>query len=265
MLLLASENAQALCVIDSWGCEVSELTDGFQERLAEVETYLEFLAAMEEAAQDGPPQFKRAQHPISAQQQRMLYSSVYLQLYNLVESTMSRCIETVAEAAKRNNRWKPSDLSGSLRGEWVRSTARTHENLTPEHRLESAIALCDHLVSALPIAAFEIDKGGGGNWDDSAIETISSRLGFQLVVSQPVYSTVKRPFRDGLGPIAAVKKLRNNLAHGSISFAQCAENETVAHLIEMKDATVNYLREVVDCFTRYVDNFEYILPERRPA
>jgi hypothetical protein len=68
-----------------------------------------------------------------------------------------------------------------------------------------------------------------------------------------------------LGPIAAVKKLRNNLAHGSISFAQCAENETVAHLIEMKDATVNYLREVVDCFTRYVDNFEYILPERRPA
>ena len=76
MLLLASENAQALCVIDSWGCEVSELTDGFQERLAEVETYLEFLAAMEEAAQDGPPQFKRAQHPISAQQQRMLYSSV---------------------------------------------------------------------------------------------------------------------------------------------------------------------------------------------
>ncbi|VTP96319.1 Uncharacterised protein [Pseudomonas aeruginosa] len=152
-----------------------------------------------------------------------------------------------------------------MRREWVRVTARTHVELAPENRLESALRLCEHLVASLPISAFDIEKGGGGNWDDFEIEAFSKRLGFQLVVSQPVYSAIKQPFRDDLGPLALVKQLRNRLAHGSISFAQCAEDVTVGRLVELKDRTVNYLREVVDCFTRYIDSFEYLLPERRPA
>lgn len=243
---------------------MSALLTGFDERLAEVETYLEFLSTMEQCAQHGPPKLERAEHPISAQQQRILYSSVYLQLYNLVESTMSRCIEAVTEAAKRDNR-KPSDLSESLRKEWVRVIARTHEELTPDHRLESALRLCNHLVAALPIAEFALDKGGGGNWDDQAIEAISKRLGFQLNVSGPVYSAVKRRFQDDLGPLALVKQLRNRLAHGSISFSECAENVTVARLIDLKDKTVDYLREVVVCFNRYIESSEYLRRDRRPA
>ncbi|TYC52649.1 hypothetical protein ETQ85_22420 [Zoogloea oleivorans] len=244
---------------------MSALITGFQERLAEVDAYLEFLSAMEMCAQQGPPRLEGAKFPISAQQQRILYSSVYLQLYNLVESTMSRCIEAVTEAAKENNRWTPSDLSQSLRREWVRVMARTHEELTPDHRLESALHLCDHLVGSLPITEFVIDKGGGGNWDDQAIEAISKRLGFQLVVSEPVYRAVKRRFQDDLGPLTLVKQLRNRLAHGSISFAQCAEDVTVARLVDLKVKTVDYLCEVVGCFNGYLDSFEYLLAERRPA
>ena len=244
---------------------MSALITSFQERLAEVDTYLEFLSTMEMCAQQGPPKLDGAEHPISAQQQRILYSSVYLQLYNLVESTMSSCIEAVTEAARENDRWVPGDLSQSLRREWVRVMARTHEELTPEHRLDKALYLCDHLVALSPVADFVLDKGGGGNWDDQAIEAISKRLGFQLVVSEPVYSAVKRRFQDDLGPLVLVKQLRNRLAHGSISFAQCAEDVTVARLVDLKVKTVDYLREVVGCFDAYLDSFEYLLPERRPA
>jgi hypothetical protein len=243
----------------------NSLIIGFQERLTEVEAYLDFLSTMEAQAQQGPPRIEGAKCPITTQQQRILYSSVYLQLYNLVEATMSHCIEAIAKAAKDKARWKPSDLSDSLRREWVRVTARTHVELTPEHRLESALRLCDHLVASLPISAFDIDKGSGGNWDDSEIEAFSKRLGFQLIVSPSVYSAIKQPFRDDLGPLTLVKQLRNRLAHGSISFVQCAEDVTVGRLVELKNSTVNYLKEVVDCFTRYVDSFEYLLPEKRPA
>lgn len=244
---------------------MSALAVEFQERLAEVNTYLEFLSTMEAQAQHGPPRLQGAEHPISAQQQRILYSSVYLQLYNLIEATMSRCIEAVAEAAQESSRWKPSDLSDSLKREWVRAMTRTHENQNSEHRLKRALHLCNHLIASLPIAEFEIDKGGGGNWDDATIEAISHRLGFQLVVSPPVYIAVKQPFRDEMGPLTLVKQLRNRLAHGSISFAQCAEDVTVERLLELKDKTVDYLREVVGCFTRSIENFEYLLPERRPV
>ncbi len=253
-------------MIAYWECDVNVLAISFQERLDEVESYLAFLSSMEVCAQQGPPRLQGAVHPISVQQQRILYSSVYLQLYNLVEATMSQCIESVAAAARNNGQWKPSDLVAELRQEWVRATARTHEsNLTPAHRLECAIVMCDHLVASLPIVEFDIDKGGGGNWDDSAIEAISRRLGFQLDVSKHVYSAVKRPFRNELGPLALVKDLRNQLAHGSISFAQCAEDVTVARLVDLKDKTVAYLSEVVSCFSNYVRAYEYLIPERRPV
>jgi hypothetical protein len=159
----------------------------------------------------------------------------------------------------------PSDLSESLRREWVRAIARTHEELPPDRRLQSALHLCNHLVTSLPVAEFAIAKGGGGNWDDEAIEAIIKRLGFQLIVSPPVYSAVKRRFQDDLGPLALVVRLRNRLAHGSISFAQCAEDVTVARLVDLKAKTVDYLREVVNCFNAYLNGFEYLLPERRPA
>ena len=266
MLLRGYVNGQVSCEIDSWESDVSDLVIGFQERLDEVESYLAFLSTMEACARQGPPRLEGSEHPISAQQQRILYSSVFLQLYNLVEATMSRCIETVTTAARGNGQWSPGDLNQELRREWVRAIARTHESgLTPVHRLDHALAMCDHLVAALPIAEFDIDKGGGGNWDDSAIEAISQRLGFRLIVSQPVYSAVKRPFRNDLGPLELVKELRNELAHGSISFAQCAEDVTVARLIELKEKTMAYLREVVNCFSDHIQSHGYLIPERRPA
>lgn len=245
---------------------MSELVIDFRERLDEVESYLAFLSAVETCAHQGPPRLEGAEHPISAQQQRILYSSVYLQLYNLVEATMSQCIEAVTVAARESGQWKPGDLVIALRQEWVRATARTHEsNLTPVRRLESALVMCNHLVDSLPIAEFDIEKGGGGNWDDEAIEAISRRLGFQLTVSPPVYSAIKRRFQDDLGPLALVKNLRNRLAHGSISFAQCAEDVTVERLVDLKNKTVAYLEEVVTCFSNYIQAHEYLIPERRPA
>jgi hypothetical protein len=244
---------------------MAALTEAFDERLAEVETYLEFLKIMEEQAQTGPPKFEGASTAVTTQQQKILYSSVYLQLYNLVESTMTRCIDAIADAPRTNSAWKAGDLSLKLRTEWVRVTARTHVDLTPQHRLESALVLCDHLVSSLPIGKFSIEKGGGGNWDDEAIETVASRLGFELKLSPTVYSNIKRRIRDDLGPLGLVKRLRNELAHGSISFTECAENVTVAILVDLKDKTASYLREVVAHFVAYVKNHEYLIPEKRPA
>ena len=56
------------------------LLEAFEERLQEIDAYLDLLDAIQHQAQTGPP--KIGDVTITTQQQRILYSSVYLQLYN---------------------------------------------------------------------------------------------------------------------------------------------------------------------------------------
>jgi hypothetical protein len=240
------------------------LGTAFEERLAEIDSYLAFLEGIEAEARSGPPRLGNAGALITTQQQRILYSGVFLQLYNLVEATVVRCLDGVTEAALSAGTWSPGDLTTELRREWVRVMARTHIAMNYEKRLESALSLCDHLVESLPVLGFKVEKGGGGNWDDEAIEDIADRLGFNLLVSADTRSAIKRPFKDDLGPLKLVKKLRNSLAHGSISFAECGENLTVGELRDLANRTATYLREVVAAFRLYIEGHGFIIPARRP-
>jgi MAE_28990/MAE_18760-like HEPN len=242
-----------------------ELRSFFLERFQEVETYLSFLQEIEVAAQSGPPRIEGSDHVISAPQQKILYSGVYLQLYNLVEATVSRCLSAVSSAAQRDGRWKPEDLNWELQQEWVRVVARTHTQLTPENRLKSAVELCSYLVNKLPINSFDIEIGGGGNWDDDAIEKISRRVGCELQISGPTKTAVKRPLRDDLGALKLVKLRRNSLAHGSISFVECADEVSVSELRTMVDAVGTYLDEVIGCFSRYIEMYGFLQPGRQPS
>jgi hypothetical protein len=148
---------------------MASLNEAFEERLQEIETYLDLLEALERQVQMGPPKIGGA--PITTEQQRILYSAVYLQLYNLVEATVHRCVTAVCDAAGTDGRWKPGDLSADLRREWVRSTARTHIELSPENRLRAAVQLCDRLVQAFPIDKWSVEMRS--NWDDQEIQTIT--------------------------------------------------------------------------------------------
>jgi MAE_28990/MAE_18760-like HEPN len=242
---------------------MDDFRQAFEERLEEIDAYLDLLDGLEKQVQEGFPQFGENGSRITVQQQRILYSSVYLQLYNLVESTVTKCVDAVSEVVINKN-IRPSDLSTELRSEWVRFTARTHTDLNYENRLKSALNLCDHLVQVLPISAFEVERGGG-NWDDNEIERISLRLGLSLHISPKVYQRIKQPFKNDMGALGFIKQLRNGLAHGSLSFAECGEGVTVSNLRELTERTALYLREVVVCFKSSIDAHEFLLPERRPT
>lgn len=239
------------------------LSKTFEERLQEIEAYLDLLDALERQVREGPPMIGGS--AITVQQQKILYSSVYLQLYNLVEATVTWCVDAVCAAAAKDGRWLPGDLSESLRREWVRYTARTHIDLNYENRLESAAAMCESLIQALPILAWTVEKGRGGSWDEDEIKIIAHRLGFQLTISPAVYTRVKQRIRDDKGSLDLVRDLRNRLAHGSLSFAECGDGVTVPDLRDLKDRTASYLREVVAAFRAFIDAHEFLIPAKRPA
>jgi hypothetical protein len=237
----------------------------FTERLTEIETYLDLLAAFEEQARTGPPKIGTEGFVLSTTQQRILYSSVYLQLYNLVEATITKCIEALCSAISKDNHWLPSDLSSELRGEWVRYIARTHIDLSYDNRLKYSLEMCEHLINTIPVGVIEIEKGGGGNWDDETIYRFSSRIGCHLAISDESNKAVKQPLRDNRGALGIIVKLRNDLAHGTLSFSECGTDVDVEALKDLKSRTAIYLTEVVSSFKIFIETHAFLQPHSRPT
>ncbi|ART68323.1 hypothetical protein BTO20_06755 [Mycobacterium dioxanotrophicus] len=229
-----------------------DLAPFFEERYSEIGAYLSFLQNVEDAAREGAPRFRGTNAPITTEQKKILNSSLYLQLYNLVEATVLRCLEAVVTAVEEAERL-PNELSRELRTEWVRSVARTHNDLGPEKRLKAALDMCEQLLQQMPVKGFKIEPGGGGNWDDSSIEKMCERVGCGLTISPTVIQAAKRHIRDDMGALKLVKARRNGLAHGSLSFVDCSDGVTVAELKGIASAVGDYLREAVGCFVSFVE------------
>ena len=240
---------------------MTPVTQMFNDRVNEVETYLDLLDALDQQIKGGRPHIGDDQ--ISASQQHILYSAVYLQLYNLVEVTVTRCILAVYDAASNSDRWTPDDLSDRLLEEWVRLKADTDSALNEDNRRQRAVALCRHLLDGLPVSWPE-DAHLRGNWDDSRIERMSARLGCDLQISAATNAAIKRPIRDDMGHLALIRDRRNRLAHGNLSFAECGADVTIEDLRRTKDCTVLYLREVIAAFEHHIDSYRFLKVDRRP-
>ena len=241
---------------------MTALTRMFSERVNEVELYLDLLEAIDKQIKDGRPQLGVGR--ISAPQRHILYSAVYLQLYNLVEATVTRCVSAVYGAASQAGRWTPADLSDRLLEEWVRLKADTSTALNEDNRRRRAVDLARHVIDGLPVS-WPADAHLGGNWDDGQIERMSARLGCELQISAGAKEAVKRPVRDDLGQLALIRDRRNRLAHGNLSFADCGAEVTVEDLRRTKECTVLYLREVIDAFEDHIDSSGFLRKDRRPA
>jgi hypothetical protein len=141
---------------------------------------------------------------------------------------------------------------------WVIHTVQANKELNAEHRLKRALALCQKLLEGSAITDLRLQRGGGGNWDDREIENLAKRLGIPITLEPATLSLVKRHVRDDLGPLELIKKLRNELAHGAISFGDCAQNDSVETLEELKAITFAYLNEVICRFDQYVNQAEFL-------
>lgn len=242
---------------------MKQLSKDFKERLEEVNTYLEFLENIDKAIKSGTPKLKinNSEALITSQQQHILYSAVFLQLYNLVEASITQCLTGLTQTALQEGKWTPKDFTSAFRGEWVRAKIRPHVDMSHNNRLNQALVFCEHIVEALPVLGFDIESGGG-NWDDIAIEKIANRIGFNLQVSEKTNTEVKYKIKDGLGSLALIKKLRNNLAHGNISFAECGRDHTVEDLRDITNRTAKYMCEVVNAFESYIDKYGFLASEK---
>lgn len=244
---------------------MSDFETIYSERLIEIESYLDFIAGVEKATQGGVPRIGGNDGElITTEQKKIIYSSVYLLLYNLIESTITGCIDEICEAVVVHKA-TPEALSEKMLGEWVRTVAGTHKDFAYDKRWDNVLKLFDWYSPPKPVSAFSVERGGGGNWDHKAIEKIVDRLGLTWRMSEPTLKDVLVHWKDDMGALSWVKTLRNNLAHGEISFVECAQNVTAQQLRDLTSTIAAYLSEIIELFKKSVEQFEFLNPNSRPA
>ncbi|MCK7678266.1 MAE_28990/MAE_18760 family HEPN-like nuclease [Corynebacterium sp. CCM 9186] len=244
-----------------------DLYDLFSERKSEIDAYLDLLRSIDTESKSGVPRLGASRAckqeddgtPITTVQVNILQSCLFLLLYNLVEAIVTRFLEEISNAIDEAD-ISASELNFPLREEWIRSFAKTEErDLNPKSRLDIAIALCEHILEQRRIDNFKITRSGGGNWDDQAIEKYLVRIGGIGLLPEEPKAKAKHNVRDNDGALVLVRKYRNALAHGRLSFADCSEDVYYNWLENLSCTVVDYVEGLVKCCGEFIEEKYFTL------
>ena len=233
--------------------------DTYDERVSDIEAHFELIQNISEAIGSGGAQFpvNNGHYTITTQQQKILFSSTYLQLYNLVESTVNQLLEAVGRHSQDGIQGDLTKLSDKIRDLYLKHMLPSETNLSPEKRLADAIELLHQAVGTRQVK-INIPRGGGGNWDSREISNLNKRIGVELDLPKELMGKLQRPYRNDLGPLRYIKNVRNDLGHGNISFADCGHGHSYSEFRTLIDIVKDYLQLLMGAYQQYIDNQQYL-------
>ncbi len=211
----------------------------FNERVKEIESYLDFIRRVDtcemllaKSATHDPAYTLVEQQDLL----RTFKASALLMLYNLMESSVTNAVEAIFDELEQQA--IPFDQCREEIRIVVLGNIRRHEprKLSPE-----IAALATDIISK----TFRRETIVSGNVDAREIREVAKRYGF--------------PEPQSRGDrLLTVKTHRNDLAHGSKSFAEVGRSFAVEDIIEIKNDVVAYLRETLDHVAGYLHGRSYV-------
>jgi len=210
----------------------------FQSRVAEIETYFDFVARVDAgdtlliASADGQPAYSASARDDLL---RTFRASAILLLYNLMESTVTNAVEAIFDELSTQG-----IHFNDCRAE-VRRVVLTN---LKQHNPGDILPELQQLSTDIIIKTFKKDKIVSGNVDARRIKELSDDYG------------IDRPTADG-NDLLTVKTSRNDLAHGSKSFAEVGRTFTIADIIRIKDKVIAYLTAMLTNVSAYIQQQHY--------
>ena len=233
---------------------MEQVKQNFRERCREIERYLKTLRFIEERGSEIISRNQKFKYKIDLTTQHVLKASVFLHLYNLIESTITSCLARVAE---RINELSLTylDLTKEWQSAWLREQGKTNAALNPEKRLNLMLDVCEDVAKKVSID-FRPSLASG-NLDDDRIEKIAKRHGVEIKLSSTIMKPVKVAVVNDDGPLRVIRKRRNLLAHGFSSFSDCGKSVSVNDLRRWRITVIRYLCGVIRCFDNYLKSHSF--------
>lgn len=231
---------------------MSALQEELDERTGEVRRYFDFLECA--LAMEPRVRFRceagYTEESISDDVQKVLKATVFLLMYNLVEATFRRCVDTIGESIERagidykNARNEIRDLfidSVFRRADPFSSNLNTHKETT------RFIVSCIIESSAINLASSDIKFGG--NLDARRIRELAAEYGLSLVLPDEAKGGEK---------LRVVKEKRNGLAHGELMFTECGRDYDLSQLKDIFSETTFFLNGVINSLQTYLNGKQFL-------
>lgn len=231
---------------------MQQVRQSFTERVEEIGLYYTLLSSIiTREAQLIFPNEGDIRENLNVKVSSILKSSATLQLYNLVESTISNCLVEIHNSFSSES-LQYSNLSDEIQKLWLKFHYDYFKETSNEkdilHNLK--ILIDTWVTNTLPVTLTYRDftkynHGGNfsGNLDSKEIVKLSEKYGIDFDLK--------------CDEIGSVKYRRNKLAHGEVSFEEQGRQDSIEYMIVLKDKTVDFLTQFIQAVDNYITNAKY--------
>lgn len=211
----------------------------YEDRVEEINFYFSIMVDIDADNQniqtiDNPRFFK------------IMKSNFLLMLYNLVEACIVSGMLEIYENLE-NDACSYNSVISEIRLIW--SNYKINEiygPVTERSAYESRVQeIIDSIVNNNPIVLTKDALGISGNLDAKKIKAICDRHKIRYRLQTPGAS------------LAQIKKYRNDLAHGDVSFSDCARDLPISDLERIKEEVFIFLNDILKGMKRYYDGKLY--------
>lgn len=228
--------------INYWVCIVNNLRDDFDKKTEEILKFLELIDFLDKANADVISANIKFEN--TSEIRKTLKGTVYILLYNLIESTMREAICFIHDTIEEKG-INFDDLKTELKREVLKRIK--HESLKIETLLSK---LTNGISKGLPLGTFDSKNLFSGNIDRKEINSKSKIYGF---FTQTDYTQTKHG-----EDLSTVKEYRNSLAHGNCSFSEAGMNSSHEDLKNLSCQVIAYLDSILTNISTYVRNQSYL-------
>ncbi|MDZ4744709.1 MAG: MAE_28990/MAE_18760 family HEPN-like nuclease [bacterium] len=218
---------------------MNDVRQDYEERVQEIHDYLALIYELEIGTIDFiiPA---NAQKAFDDKRRRNLLrtfkASTYLMLYNLMESAVISAICAIYDEMETRG----VDFD-ACRSEIRKIVLQNLKN----HQPQTIVGSLNKVALDIITKTYQRSKIASGNVDAQKIREIATEYG------------IKHPRADG-SMLVAVKRQRQDLAHGVKSFADVGRDTTVTELVELTRQVTAYLTLLIDNVAEYINDQQYL-------
>ena len=218
----------------------------FESKVKEINEYFLFISTTTHLERD----FDETKIvKVSKTVQDILKANLFLLLYNLVESSFKKSLESICIQIT-NDEITYVKVVPEIRKIWINKQYKNFEStcVIPREMQKSEFLMNKIDDIAQDIIKIQFDNELSGNVTTKQIKDLTTQYGLQS----------NEILEKEANSLFIIKNKRNNLAHGNESFSECGRDYTLEKLEEIKDESINYMKFILTHIKKFIEDKKYL-------